>query len=79
MIHSTPNVKQWTQHSKLFESIHNNSKSLKSVELFTSHFALLDSVKHFPLHAVLEFTSPQHQVEDFVDRMLRIFLEEKQN
>lgn len=39
--------------------------------------ALLDSVEHFPLHAVLQLAPPQHQVEDFVDGVLRIFLQQR--
>lgn len=39
-----------------------------------AQFPLLDPVEHFPLHAVLELAPPQHQVEDFVDGVLWIFL-----
>lgn len=42
------------------------------------HFSLLDSVEHFSLHAVLKLPPPQHQVEDFVDGVLWIFLQEGQ-
>lgn len=37
--------------------------------------ALLHSVEDFPLHAVLKLAAPQHQVEDFQDGVLRIFLQ----
>lgn len=37
--------------------------------------ALLDSVQDFPLHAVLQLSPPQHQMEDFVDGMLWILLQ----
>lgn len=48
---------------------------MKSFELFTAFtFALLNPIKHFSLHAMLKFTPPQHQVKDFVDSVLWVFL-----
>lgn len=66
------------------EDIHNNRVAqIGRSKLFTStiiwictwaQFALLDSVEHFSLHAVLKLAPPQHQVEDFVDAVLWILL-----
>lgn len=38
---------------------------------------LLDSVQHFSLHAVLQFTPSDHQKQNFVNGSFGIFLERK--
>ena len=57
---------------------HNKPKLFTSTKIQISvraALALLDSVQDFPLHAVLQLSPPQHQVEDFVDGMLWILLQ----
>ena len=38
---------------------------------------LLDAVKHLSLQPMLDFPSTYHEVKDFVDGLLLIFLKEK--
>lgn len=48
---------------------------MNNVDVWEPGVHLLDSVEHFPLHAVLKLAPPQHQMEDFVDGVLWILLE----
>lgn len=47
---------------------------LKGRFLSRTQWVLLDPVENLPLHAMLEFSPPQHQMEDFEDGVFRIFL-----